>query len=294
MWTQDRGWRFLIQRRLPGLTGGWNPKRKLLSAPRRPSSPSALSRPRARPGPTSRERAGGRGWRGDARARPRAGGRGGRARCPAWRTAVSESAVGGCGNAERPCGSRAPGLRSSEVTRDGPGAREVSAGPGHEWRRPPAWALTPLLPRRRGRGAGPGSRRLLSARRGRCALSRRACHPAPAPAAQASGARRRALPPLFCLDLGRRGSSSLVVCVPPPRVVARMRRRAARRPIGCGLAHAPRSSARLPPRPPLSLFSTISKPVRKMLAVVTGCGGPAPPGSPPPPRSRPPLRSSQW
>lgn len=192
------------------------PDSKLLSAPRRPSSPSALSRPRARPGPTSRERAGGRGRRGDARARPRAGGRGGRARCPAWRTAVSESAVGGCGNAERPCESRAPGLRSSEVTRDGPGAREVSAGPGHEWRRPPAWALTPLLPRRRGRGAGPGSRRLLSARRGRCALSRRACHPAPAPAAQASGARRRALPPLFCLDLGRRGSSSLVVCVPPP------------------------------------------------------------------------------
>lgn len=156
-------------------------------------------------------------------------------------------------------------------------------------------ALTPLLPRRRGRGAGPGSRRLLSARRGRCALSRRACHPAPAPAAQASGARRRALPPLFCLDLGRRGTSSLVVCVnPPPRVVARMRRRAARRPIGCGLAHAPKPAARLPPRPPLGLLSTVSKPVRKMPAVVTGCGGPAPPGSPPPPPSRPPLRSSQW
>lgn len=54
----------------------------------------------------------------------------------------------------------------------------------------------------------------MSAHRGRCALSRRARHLAPAPGARASGALRRALPPLFCLDLGRRGSFSLVV--PPP------------------------------------------------------------------------------
>lgn len=114
----------------------------------------------------------------------------------------------------------------------------------------------------------------MSARRGRCALSRRACHLAPAPAAQASGALRRALPPLFCLDLGRRGSSSLVGPSPPTCVPARMRLRAPRPPIGCGLAHAQRPVARLPPRPPLSLLSTVSKPVRRMPAVVIGCGGP--------------------
>lgn len=198
--------------------GSSRPRRAPPRAARPPARrPRAPSRAPARPPGTHVEGARrGRGRRGGARARPRAGGRGGRARCPAWRTEVSESAsaVGG-GNAERPCGTRAPGRRSSEVTRDGPGARELDAGPRHEWRRPPAWALTPLLPGRRGRGAGPGSRRLLSARRGRCALSRRACHLAPAPAAQASGALRRALPPLFCLDLGRRGSSSLVVLPPP-------------------------------------------------------------------------------
>lgn len=155
VWTQDRGWR-LVQRRLPGFKGGWNPKhegpwvgdrrraeraRHSQEAPVRPAPPVVPERPLAPPRPpgTVEGARGGRGRRGDARARPRAGGRGGRARCPAWRTAVSESAVGDGGNAERPCGSRAPGLRSSEVTRDGPGTREVSAGPGHEWRRPPAW-----------------------------------------------------------------------------------------------------------------------------------------------------------
>lgn len=131
VWTQDRGWR-LVQRCLPGFTGGWNPKhegswvgnrgraqraRHSQEAPVRPAPPVVPERPLAPPRPpgTVEGARGGRGRRGGARARPRAGGRGGRARCPAWRTAVSESAVGGGGNAERPCGSRAPGLRSSEV-----------------------------------------------------------------------------------------------------------------------------------------------------------------------------------
>lgn len=66
-----------------------------LSASLRPPSPSALSRPCAPARDPLRGSARGRGRRGGARARPRAGGRGGRARCPAWRTAVSESAIGG-------------------------------------------------------------------------------------------------------------------------------------------------------------------------------------------------------
>lgn len=60
---------------------------------RRPRAPCrAPARP---PGTHFAGARGGRGRRGGARARPRAGGRGGRARCPAWRTAVSESAIGG-------------------------------------------------------------------------------------------------------------------------------------------------------------------------------------------------------
>lgn len=125
-----RGWR-LVQRRLPGFTGGWNPNHEgpwvgdrgraeraghSQEAPVRPAPPVVPERPLAPPRPPGTHVEGarrGRGRRGGARARPRAGGRGCRSRCPAWRTAVSESEVGG--NAEKPCGSRAPGLRSSEV-----------------------------------------------------------------------------------------------------------------------------------------------------------------------------------
>lgn len=101
-------------------------------------------------------------------------------------------------------------------------------------------------------------------------------------------------PALVLFGFGEEGQLFPGRAPPPQRVPARMRRRAPRRLIGCEFAHALRPVARLPARPPLRPLSTVFQPVRKMPAVVTGCGGPAPPGSPPPPRPRPPLRSSQW
>lgn len=98
--------------------------------------------------------------------------------------------------------------------------------------------------------------------------------PAAPPVDASSGALWRALPPLFCLDGGRRGE-----CFPGlgPCVPARLRQRPPPRSdwlsaCACSEASGPGS----PPRPSPSPPRPFSARVRKMPAAVTGCGGPAP------------------
>lgn len=153
-----------------------------------------------------------------------------------------------------------------------------SRGPEGEWRRPPARGAD-AAPQVEGAGrSGLGRRRLLSAFRGRSALSPPPCDLAPCPSCGRllRGPPARALPPLFCLDLGEEGQ-----CLPGRAPPLRPSAPAPARAAAPGLATVSRMllgrEACRPPRPPLTPFpQRSSEPVRKMPAAVTGCGGPAP------------------